>query len=193
VRRALQIQRQSLLSDFYMRGQMRARLDEERLAAAYEARYGDVGPTREIRASHILLETEDAAAAARAELEDGADFAELAAERSTGPSGPRGGDLGWFDRSVMVPAFAEAAFALEVDEVSDPVQTQFGWHVIKVTDERERPAPTLDEVRGELASQLGREVAMEVLTELRDAAEIVQTDDRPGLDAFRAPALTAYP
>jgi peptidyl-prolyl cis-trans isomerase C len=151
VARALRIQRQSLLSDFYMRSQMQARIDEERLTATYEALYGDAEPTRELRASHILLETEEGAQAVLADLEDGADFAELAAERSTGPSGPNGGDLGWFTSTTMVKPFADAAFAMAVGETSDPVQTQFGWHVIRVTEERFRPVPTIDEVRTELA------------------------------------------
>ena len=193
VRRALQIQRQSLLSDFYMRVQMQERLTPERLAAAFEERYGDAGPTRELRASHILVPTEEEAAAIRAEFEDGTDFAELAAEHGTDGSARQGGDLGWFDRTVMVPAFADAAFALEVGEVSQPVETQFGWHLINVTDERERPAPTLEEVRGELARELGEEIAQDVVGDLRDAAEIVVNERDPGLDAFRDPALSSYP
>ena len=193
VRRALQIQRQSLLSDFYMRVQMQERLTPERLAAAFEERYGDAGPTRELRASHILVPTEEEAAAIRAEFEDGTDFAELAAEHGTDGTAEQGGDLGWFDRTVMVPAFADAAFALEVGEVSQPVETQFGWHLINVTDERERPAPTLEEVRGELARELGDEIAQDVVGDLRDAAEIVVNERNPGLDAFRDPALSSYP
>jgi peptidyl-prolyl cis-trans isomerase C len=193
VARALTIQRQSLLSDFYMRGQMRARITEERLAAAYEENYGDAAPTREIRASHILVESEEAAQALKAQLDEGADFADLAMSESGGPSGPRGGDVGWFDRSMMLRPFAEAAFDLAVGEISEPVRTDLGWHVIQVTDERERPAPTLEEVRIELARELGQAVANEVLGELREAAEIVRDEARPGLDAFRAPELTAYP
>ena len=193
VSRALQIQRQSLLSDFYMRSQMQARLTEERLMEAYEEQYGAQGPTREVRASHILVDSEETAADLKAALEDGADFAALAAEHGTDGTREQGGDLGFFDRSVMVPEFAEAAFGMEVGEVSDPVQTQFGWHLIQVTDERERPVPTLEEVRGELAQSLGGEIARELLDELRGAAEIVVDEDRPGVDGFRDPALAQFP
>jgi peptidyl-prolyl cis-trans isomerase C len=193
VARALAIQRQSLLADFYMRLQMEERLTPERLAEAYDARYGAAEPTPEVRASHILVETEEQAAALKAELDDGADFAELAAEHGTDGTRTQGGDLGFFDRTVMVPEFAEAAFAMEVDEISDPIQTQFGWHLIKVTDARERPVPTVEDVRGELAQALGAEIAAEVMGELRDAAEVAMDEAQPGIDAFRDPALTAFP
>ena len=193
VARALEIQRQSLLSDFYMRLQMRERLTPERLAEAYEARYGDAGPTREIKASHILVDSEETARDLKDQLDQGAEFAELAAEHGTDGTRERGGDLGWFDRTVMVPQFAEAAFEMEVGEVSEPVETQFGWHLIRVTDEREKPAPTLEEVRGELANELGGAIAQEVLEGLREAAEIELAEDNPGVEAFRDPALSQFP
>ncbi len=193
VRRALQIQRQSLLSDFYMRLQMRERLTAERLAEAYQTRYAEAEPVQEIRARHILVDSEETAQDIKDQIDDGADFADLAAEHGTDGTSRQGGDLGWFDRTVMVPAFAEAAFALEIGEVSEPVQTNFGWHLIEVTDEREAPVPTLEQVRGELARELGQEIAQEVLTDLRDAAEIVTAGSNPGIDAFRDPALSTYP
>ena len=193
VARALQVQRQSLLSDFYMRLQMQERLTPERLAEAYEARYGDAGPTREVKASHILVDSEEKARTLKDQLEEGAEFAALAAEHGTDGTSARGGDLGWFDRNVMVPQFADAAFAMEVGDVSEPVQTQFGWHLIKVTDEREKPAPTLEEVREELASELGQAIAQEVVEGLREAAEIEVAEDNPGVEAFRDPALSQFP
>jgi peptidyl-prolyl cis-trans isomerase C len=104
---------------------------------AYEAAYADGGGV-EFNAAHILVETEEAAAALVEQARGGADFATLARENSTGPSGPNGGDLGWFGPGMMVAPFEEAVLALEVGAVSDPVQTQFGWHVIKLNETRTR-------------------------------------------------------
>lgn len=91
---------------------------------------------KEVRASHILVDNEEHAKQIKRELEDGADFAELAKKKSQGPSAKNGGDLGFFGRNQMVKPFERAAFDLDVGKVSDPVKTQFGWHVIKKTDER---------------------------------------------------------
>jgi peptidyl-prolyl cis-trans isomerase C len=113
-------------------------------------------PVEEFNASHILVETEEEAQALIDALGEGADFAELAAENSIGPSGPNGGQLGWFTAGMMVPEFEVAVFELEAGEVSAPVQTQFGWHVILLNDTREQAPPTLEDVRAELIEGLRR-------------------------------------
>ncbi|HFQ15592.1 MAG TPA: peptidylprolyl isomerase, partial [Rhodobacteraceae bacterium] len=103
-------------------------LTQEALQAAYDAQYANAEPVPEYNASHILVETEEEAKAIIGELENGADFAELAKEKSTGPSGPNGGALGWFSEGMMVAPFEAAVIGLEPGQVSPaPVQTQFGW------------------------------------------------------------------
>jgi peptidyl-prolyl cis-trans isomerase C len=150
---------------------------DEALRAAYEARKEAPDFTREqVKARHILVEDEAAAAELIAELEGGADFAALAAEHSTGPSGEQGGDLGWFSKDQMVGPFADAAFAMAPGEVSaEPVETRFGFHVIQVDDRRTAP-PSFEETRPELEQQLGREAVTALLDELRGDAEIERFD-----------------
>lgn len=147
---------------------------DEALQAAYDAAYGDASPEVEFNASHILVETEDEAAALVTELEGGADFAELAKEKSTGPSGPRGGELGWFGLGAMVAPFEEAVATMEVGDISAPVQTQFGWHVIKLNETRMKEAPTLDQVRGQLAEEVRRTAIEARVEELTGGAEVTR-------------------
>ena len=147
---------------------------DEALKAAYEETYGSAEPEKEFNASHILVATEDEAKALVEALNGGADFAELAKEKSTGPSGPRGGNLGWFGTGAMVPPFEEAVLALEVGAVSAPVQTQFGWHVITLNETRLKNAPALQEVRGELTDKVQREALEARIEELQGDAEITR-------------------
>lgn len=155
---------------------------DQALQAAYDANYGNADPTPEFNASHILVETEEEAQALITELDGGADFAELAKEKSTGPSGPNGGELGWFQPGQMVPTFDSAVQEMTVGDISAPVQTQFGWHVIKLNDAREQDAPSLDEVRGELSQQVQEEVVRTLIDETTSAATI----DRSALEGFDA-------
>ncbi|MFI2770314.1 peptidylprolyl isomerase [Ruegeria faecimaris] len=150
----------------------------ETIQTAYDARFAEFEGEDEFNASHILVETEDEAKDLKAQLDDGADFAELAKEKSTGPSGPNGGVLGWFGKGQMVPEFETAVVALEKDQVSDPVQTQFGWHVIILNDKRKSEAPALDAVRDELAQDLQSEAIQARIGELTQAAQI----ERPALE-----------
>jgi len=150
------------------------------LEAAYEAQFASAEPDTEYNASHILVETEEEALAIVEELEGGADFATLAQERSTGPSGPNGGNLGWFGAGAMVPAFEEAAVSLEPGTVSEPVETQFGWHVIQLNETRIAEAPPLDAVRAELAEEIQRAAIDAVIADLTEAGEV----DRDAGDAL---------
>ncbi|MCX8231912.1 MAG: peptidylprolyl isomerase, partial [Alphaproteobacteria bacterium] len=165
-----------ILQAVYLGGQIEERMTEDRLVKAYEVFVAENPPTEQIRASHILVEAKENAQAIAEEVRGGGDFAEVARRESTGPSASAGGDLGYFEKGQMVPTFAEAAFALEADEVSDPVQTQFGWHVIKRVDRRQTPPPSLDEVRGELTQQLTGEIMGEVLSEAREGVTIEKFD-----------------
>lgn len=147
-------------------------ITEEAVAAAYQETYVDSGQADEFNASHILVETEEEALALIEQLDGGADFASLAQEKSTGPSGPNGGQLGWFGRGAMVAPFEEAVVAMEPGTISAPVQTQFGWHVIRLNEVR---SPTLEQVRADLVVQL-RQVAVEArVTELSEGADITRS------------------
>ncbi|MGD9294196.1 MAG: peptidylprolyl isomerase [Roseobacter sp.] len=149
---------------------------DEDLQAAYEASIADFEPQDEYNASHILVETEEEAIAVKETLDGGADFAATAREKSTGPSGPGGGDLGWFGTGMMVPPFEAATIALEIGEISDPVQTQFGWHVIKLNDTRKNAPPTLDESREALLRELRTAAASQIITAAGENADVVRPD-----------------
>ena len=151
-------------------------MTDEAIQAAYDELYGNAEPETEYNASHILVETEEEAAALVTELEGGADFAELAMEKSTGPSGPRGGELGWFGTGAMVPPFEEAVVSLDVGAISAPVQTQFGWHVIKLNETRVKDAPALEQVRGELLENVQAAAIESRIEALTETAEIVRPD-----------------
>lgn len=149
-------------------------IDEAAVRERYEERYGDddAGAT-ELRARHILVEEEDTARSLIEQLEDGADFAELAEEHSTGPTASRGGDLGWFSAAQMVPTFSEAAQALDEGEFTrEPVQTRFGWHVIKLDDRRTAEPPAFAEVRESLRGELVSERVQAHIEELEGGAEV---------------------
>ena len=164
-----------LANEFLVRGR-NAEISEEDIAAAYEERYGNVEDEQEFNASHILVEQEEEAIELIKMLEGGADFAELAKEKSTGPSGPRGGELGWFGKGQMVPAFEEAVIALENGAVSEPVQTQFGWHVVKRNDSRIKAAPELQAVREELVEGLKSKALEDAVEQITAAAEVTRAE-----------------
>ncbi|MGJ8582821.1 MAG: foldase protein PrsA [Marinosulfonomonas sp.] len=169
-------QERSLLANEALTAAVDGVVTEEAVQAAYDAKYANVEPTMEYNASHILVETEDEAKALVKELEDGADFAELAKEKSTGPSGPNGGELGWFGPGMMVKPFEDAVMALKVGEISPPVQTQFGWHVLVLNDTREKGAPALEEVRQELAEELQQKAIEDIVNDLSAKADISRPD-----------------
>lgn len=150
-------------------------LTPEAFQAAYDERFSDETPSEEYNASHILVATEEEALAVKADLDEGADFAATAREKSTGPSGPNGGSLGWFGPGMMVPSFEAAVIALEPGEVSDPVQTQFGWHVITLNETRTAELPSLEEMREELATELRGTAIDARVAELRSAGEVDET------------------
>ena len=150
-------------------------IGEDEIAASYDDRYADADMGMEYDASHILVETEEAAVNLIDKLQAGADFVELAKEFSTGPSGPGGGALGWFGLGMMVPPFEAAVVAMGKGAISSPVKTDFGWHVIKLNDTRAISAPTLDEVRGEIIAELQRIAIERRIDELRQQATISRT------------------
>lgn len=143
---------------------------DEEIYKEYESQLTQA-PTQQFKASHILVETQSLAADLISQLEDGADFQELAEEHSTGPSGPNGGDLGWFSPDQMVKPFADAVAALENGAfTTEPVQSQFGWHVILREDARASEPPTLESVRDVIKQRVEQEKFQTYIQELRDAA-----------------------
>ena len=157
-----------VLAEAYITREVSKEITEEAIQAAYDTFVADTGSRETVTASHILVETEDEARAIIAQLNDGADFAELAREKSTGPSGPNGGSLGTFGRGQMVPGFETAAFGMSAGSFSaDPVQTQFGWHVIQVSDKGIEEAPSLDQMRDQIAANLSRQSFARIVETLR--------------------------
>jgi len=149
--------KESLLARMYMKKHVEeeGQPSDDELKKEYEKRLPQLSPPAQIHARHILVKTKAEAEAARKRVVEGGEaFEAVAKEVSTGPSAPKGGDLGFFGKGRMVPAFEKAAFALKKGEVSEPVQTQFGWHVIKVEEKQERKAPTFEEIKGRLAQQM---------------------------------------
>ena len=156
-------------------------VSDEALSALYAEPFADLDPDREFNASHILVDSLEEAEALVEQLGSGADFAELARENSTGPSGPNGGQLGWFGAGMMVKPFEEAVMAMEVGTVSEPVQTQFGWHVIRLNETRLQDAPTLEDVRDQLIEELQQEAVAATLEQLENAADI-SMNELPDID-----------
>jgi peptidyl-prolyl cis-trans isomerase C len=146
---------------------------DEAMRKFYDDTVKAMKPTQEVRARHILVEKEEEAKAAAERIKKGEDFAKLAAELSKDPgSGKEGGDLGWFEKDRMVPEFAEAAFKLDKGAVSEIVKTQFGFHIIKVEDKRDRPAPTFESVKEELRRYMVQKSQQEYVLKLREGSKI---------------------
>ena len=151
-------------------------VNDASLKAAYDAKFAEFEPGREYHAAHILVETEDEAKALEADLEAGADFADLAREKSTGPSGPNGGDLGWFGLGMMVPEFEQVVVDMEEGTVSAPVQTQFGWHVIKLMETRLSEVPPLADVQDELAAEIQDKAIQDKIASLESDGAVERVD-----------------
>ncbi|WP_208347425.1 peptidylprolyl isomerase [Pseudaestuariivita rosea] len=177
VEMALENEQRSMLAGEAIQGVTESAITDEAVQKLYDETYVNADPEQEYQAAHILVETEEEAIEIKGQLDEGADFATLAQEKSTGPSGPNGGDLGWFGAGMMVQPFEDAVVALEAGQVSDPVQTQFGWHVIKLNETRVKSAPALDDVRAELETQVQRDAVDARLAELREQAEITTSEE----------------
>lgn len=174
----LENERRSLTAGEAINGIMELPLAEEEVQAAYAEEYNNASQEQEYNASHILVDSEEEALAVVEELSGGAEFAAVAREKSTGPSGPNGGQLGWFGAGAMVPEFEEAVKTLEPGGVSAPVQTQFGWHVIILNGTRIQQAPELEDVRDEIEMQIRQIRAQAKIEEVTAMADV----DRSGAD-----------
>lgn len=174
---ALQMEERSLLSGEAITRLSRERVTEEAIQEAYNARYDGAEPATEWNASHLLVETEEEAQAARDRVTAGEDFANVARDVSTGPSGPNGGSLGWFGAGAMVAPFEAAVMELEPGQMSPPVQTQFGWHIVYLNETRLQEQPGLEQLRDELAAEVQQAVIAAELEALRAATDIALPED----------------
>ena len=173
VRAAIDFVIEKVLMQAFLSKYVQENIKEENLKASYNNFIADETSREEIKASHILMDTESEAIDVIKMLNDGDDFVELAKNKSTGPSGPSGGDLGWFKRGQMVPPFEKAAFSLNKNEITQlPVQTQFGWHVIKIFDKRIPEAPSYENMKSKLIQDLERKIVSKKIQDLRNDALI---------------------
>ena len=180
-RLALENDRRGYLSGVALQGVVSAAVTDEALQKAYEAKFKDAAPQMEYSAAHILVASEEAANDLKAQLEGGADFAELAKANSTDTgSGAMGGDLGWFGLGMMVKPFEDAVVAAEVGKVVGPVQSQFGYHLILVKESRVAEAPSLDDMRDDLAAEIEQAAVQTHIEELTATAEVTRPGE--GLD-----------
>lgn len=173
VQKQLRVQQDRIVRDTLLNRKAEEAVTDEKLQEAYKEFLLGNPPETEIHARHILVPTEEEAKAIIAELDAGADFAKLASEHSSGPSGANGGDLGYFTRERMVKPFSDAAFALEVGKYTEtPVKTEFGYHVIQVEDRRQSKPPALDDVKDKLSQHIAGQVVQAYFKQLREGKDI---------------------
>ncbi len=184
--RQLAYYRDKILMETVMADAAKAGITDEAMKKVYDDAAKAQKPETEVRARHILVASEDEAKAALKRIEAGEDFAKVATELSKDP-GSEGGDLGYFTKDKMVPEFADAAFKLNVGQVSQPVKSQFGWHIIKVEDKREKQFPPFDQVKDQVARYLSQKGQADMITKLRGEAKIEKTDAAPKVEAPKAP------
>ena len=173
VRRAISQIEDQILQQELMSRYVKDNMTDDAVKARYDQFLKENPPLDEVRARHILVETEEQARAVIVRIGKGEDFARLAKELSTGPSGKVGGDLGYFTREKMVPEFSAAAFELRPGDVTkSPVKTQFGWHVIKVEDRRTQDAPSYAQAEGQMREQVEEQLTRKYVGELREKAKV---------------------
>jgi peptidyl-prolyl cis-trans isomerase C len=175
-KRRLAFARNRLLMDQLLAQEGKAATTDEAEKKVYDDAAKQISGEQEVRARHILVETEDEAKAVKAELDKGADFAELAKKKSKDPGASDGGDLGFFTKDQMVPEFSAVAFALEPGKISDPVKSQFGWHIIKVEEKRNRKPPEFDQVKSQIEAYVTRKAQADYVAKLREGAKIERMD-----------------
>jgi peptidyl-prolyl cis-trans isomerase C len=169
--------RNKVLMETFLSQEAKKAVTDAALHKVYDEAIKQVPSEEEVSARHILVETEDEAKQVLADLKKGGDFAAIAKEKSKDPgSKDNGGDLGFFTKEQMVPEFAEAAYKLEKGQISDPVKSQFGWHIIKLDDRRKKPAPTFEQVKDQLENFVVRKAQAEMIQKLRADAKIEKFD-----------------
>src|ERR1700723_577277 len=187
--RKLAYYREKLAMEQLLSSVGKAATTEEAERKAYDDAAKAEPPQQEIHARHILLPTEEEAKKALARVKGGEDFAKVATELSKDPSG-NGGDLGWFTKDRMVPEFSDAAFKLKEGEISEPVKTQFGWHIIKIEGSRTKSFPPFEQVKDQAARYVSQKAEQDAILHLHNAAkiELFDADGKPLPPATEAPA-----
>lgn len=175
-KKRLAFARDRLLMDRLLASEGKAALTDSAMKTVYTDASKQITSEQEVHARHILVPTEEEAKKVEEELKKGADFAELAKKESKDPGASDGGDLGFFTKEQMVPDFSKVAFALEPGKISDPVKTQFGWHIIKVEEKRARKAPDFDQVKPQIEQFVTRKAQAEYVAKLRETAKIERLD-----------------
>src|SRR3979411_2450464 len=175
-KKRLAFTRNRLLMDSLLASEGKAATTDEAMKKVYDDASKQITGEQEVHARHILVESEDEAKQIEEELKKGADFAELAKKKSKDPGASDGGDLGFFTKDQMVPEFSTVAFALEPGKISDPVKSQFGWHIIKVEEKRNRKAPDFDQVKGQIETYVTRKAQADYVAKLREAAKVERMD-----------------
>ena len=171
--------RNKLLMELQLQSEAKAAVTEQAVKVVYQDAIKQLANEFEVRARHILVPTEAEAKAILVELNKGTDFAELARQKSKDPgAAAQGGDLGYFTKDQMVPEFAEIAFKLEKGQLSEPIKTQFGWHIIKVEDKRKKPAPDFAQVKDQIETYVMRKAQAEFIAKLRQTAKVERLDKK---------------
>jgi peptidyl-prolyl cis-trans isomerase C len=181
--------RNKVLMEVLLQNEGKKAITDKALRTVYDDAVKQMGDEEEVHARHILFrvanpadekaskEAEDKVKAVIERLNKGEDFAKLANELTEDPSGRKdGGDLGYFTKEQMVPEFSAVAFKLDKGKISDPIKTQFGWHVLKVEDKRKKQPPEFDKVKGQLENYVERKAQVDLVTKLRTAAKIERLD-----------------
>ena len=175
--RQIEFLRQRSLHSQLVAAEVAAKITDQEIRARYDQEVANTPPVNEVHARHVLVKTKEEATAIIKQLDGGAKFEDIAKEKSSDGSAAQGGDLGWFGPGQMVPEFEKAAFALEVGAYTkEPVQTQFGWHVIKVEDKRAKQPPAFEQVKDQIRSALLREKYFALVKSARDAAKVEISD-----------------
>src|SRR5579863_9847826 len=179
VNRRLAFDHNRVLMEAMLTDAAKAVMTDDAMHKVYDEAVKQMGNEEEVHARHILVPTEAEAKEIEDELKKGADFATLAKEKSKDPGAADGGDLGYFTKDQMVPEFSAVAFKLDKGQISDPVHTQFGWHIIKVEDKRIKPTPTFEQVKGQIDNYVAHKAQAEMVENLRKSATIERLDQPP--------------
>ena len=175
-KKRLAFARNRILMDGLLASEGKAATTDEAMKKVYDEASKQIAGEQEVHARHILVETEDEAKAVEEELKKGGDFAEIAKKKSKDPGASDGGDLGFFTKEQMVPEFSAVAFTLEPGKISDPVKSQFGWHIIKVEEKRNRKPPAFDQVKSQIETYVTRKAQADYVAKLREGAKIERFD-----------------
>jgi peptidyl-prolyl cis-trans isomerase C len=177
-KKSLAFARDRLLMDKLLTDEAKAATTDAAMRKVYEEAAQQMGGDEEVRARHILVESEDEAKQLADELKKGGDFADLAKKKSKDPGASDGGDLGYFTKEQMVPEFSKVAFELEPGKISDPVKSQFGWHVIKVEDKRKRKPPEFEQVKPQIETYVTRKAQADLVSKLRETAKVERIEQK---------------